>query len=112
MHAQASQMLQKADVEIVSLKAQIVHQSELLGDKAHDLAIKDYDAETKRMSAVGNIDPMSLQVIVRQMVSDMLQTELHPVLQRHAEIEAGLQQTMQPPQPPEGGDGGNGQMVQ
>jgi hypothetical protein len=51
------------------------------------------------MKAVGAIDPMSLQIIVRQMVTDMLATDLHPLLRRHAEIEAGLQQTMTPPQP-------------
>jgi hypothetical protein len=105
MQQQASQLLQKADAEIASLKAQIVHQSEMLGDKAHDLAIKDYDAETKRLSAVGGIDPMSLQVVVRQMVQDMLATELHPVLQRHAEIESGLQQTMAPPMPEQPANG-------
>ena len=85
MQQQAQQLLQKADAEIATLKAQIVHQQELLGDKSQDLAIKahsvaidDYNAETDRLKAVGGIDPMSLQIVVRQMVSDMLQTELHP----------------------------------
>jgi hypothetical protein len=106
MHQQAQQMLQQADAEIASLKAQIVHQSELLKGKADELDLKSYDAETRRLSAVGSIDPTSLTVVVRQLVQDMLQTELHPILQRHAEIEAGLQQTMQPPQPEPNSQGG------
>jgi Phage P22-like portal protein len=109
MHAQAQQMLQQADAEIASLKAQLVHQKGLLDDKGHDLAIKDYDAETKRLTAVGGLDPLSLQIVVRQMVQDMLQTELHPMLQRHADIEAGLQAQMAPPAPDGATGPANGQ---
>jgi hypothetical protein len=109
MHQQASQMLQQADAEIATLKGQLAHQKGLLDDKGHDLAIKDYDAETKRLTAVGGIDPMSLQIIVRQMVQDMLQTELHPMLQRHADIQAGLQAQMAPPAPDGATGPANGQ---
>jgi hypothetical protein len=109
MSAQAQQMLQQADAEIATLRGQLAHQQGLLDDKGHDLAIKDYDAETKRMTAVGAIDPMSLQIIVRQMVQDMLQTELHPMLQRHADIEAGLQAQMAPPPPADATGPANGQ---
>ena len=129
MHQQAQQMMQKADAEIATLKAQIVHQQELLKDKSQDLAIKahsvaidDYNAESKRLDVVGGIDPMALQVVVRQLVSDMLQTELHPVLQQHAANQSELQALAQPPQQPDAGDDadasgappgpGNGAMVQ
>jgi hypothetical protein len=102
MQQQAQQLLQKADAEIATLKAQLVHAQEQATDKGHELAIKDYEAETKRLDVVGGIDPLSLQVIVRQMVSDMLATELHPVLQQHAARESELQATLAPPVPVNG----------
>jgi Phage P22-like portal protein len=112
MQQQAQQLLQKADAEIATLKAQVVHQQEMLKDKSQDLAIKahgvaidDYDAETKRLAAVGTIDPTALQLVVRQMVADMLATELHPMLQQHAAQESELQATMAPPVAPNGGNG-------
>jgi hypothetical protein len=105
MQQQAQQLLGKADAEIASLKAQIVHQQELLKDKASEIAIDDYKAETDRLKAVGSIDPLSLQVVVRQMVQDMLATELHPMLQQHAAQQSELQATMAPPQPMNGEGG-------
>ena len=99
---QAQGLLQKADAEIAMLKAQLVHQQEQAKDKSQEIAIKDYEAETNRLKAVGGIDPLSLQVVVRQMVQDMLQTELHPVLQQHAANESELQQTLAPPVPVNG----------
>jgi hypothetical protein len=53
------------------------------------------------LKAVGAIDPLSLQIIVRQMVQDMLQTELHPMLHEHADIQGTLAGRMMP-------QGGNG----
>ena len=107
---QAQGLLQKADAEIAMLKAQLVHQQEQAKDKSQEIAIKDYEAETNRLKAVGGIDPLSLQVVVRQMVQDMLQTELHPVLQQHAANESELQQTLAPPVPVNGTAlGGQGQ---
>jgi len=91
----ANQTLQQADAEIARLKAECTRMQEQLKDKSDEIEIKDYDAETRRLAAVGNIDPASLQVIVRQMVSDMLQTEIAPHLQAHAALNASLQ----PPEP-------------
>ena len=105
MQQQAQGLLQKADAQIASLQAQIVHQQELLKDKSDELQIKDYDSETKRLAAVGAIDPMSLQIIVRQMVTDMLGTNLKPVLQDHAALEGQLQGAAQPPPPMNGANG-------
>jgi hypothetical protein len=105
MQQQAQGLLQKADAEIASLKAQLVHAQEQAKDKSAEIEIKDYEAETNRLKAVGAIDPLALQVIVRQMVSDMLQTEIHPVLQQHAADESELQQTLAPPVPVNGANG-------
>jgi hypothetical protein len=101
----AQQLLQQADAEIARLKAQIAHDQEAAKDKSHELAIDDYKAETDRLKAVGAIDPMALQVIVRQMVSDMLQTDIVPALQGHAALEGQLQGAALPPQPMNGTNG-------
>src|SRR5580765_597175 len=106
MQQQAQGLLQKADAEIAGLKAQLVHAQEMLKDKGAEIAIDDYKAETDRLKAVGGIDPLSLQLIVRQMVQDMLQhDDIHPALQDHAARESELQATMAPPQPMNGESG-------
>jgi hypothetical protein len=97
----AQQLLGKADAEVARLKAEIVRLQETAKDKSADLAIKDYDAETRRLAAVGNIDQTSLQIIVRQMVEQMLGTPLTPMLQRHANIEQSLQPPPDPQQQPQ-----------
>jgi hypothetical protein len=101
----ASQLAQKADAEIAALKQQLAQQQAKLDDKDGDLKIKDYDAETRRLAAVGNIDPMALQIVVRQLLRDMLDTDIVPMLQNHASLESGLQATMAPPAPNGGGNG-------
>ena len=92
--AQFHELMQGAQQKVIALEAQ-------LKDKGEANQIDDYKAETDRLKAVGQIDPLALQVIVRQMVQDMLQTELHPQLQQHAANEAELQQTLAPPEPAE-----------
>jgi hypothetical protein len=112
MQQQAQQLLQKADAEIATLKAQLVHQQTLLQDKgqdlaikSHDVAIKDYAAETDRLKALGGIDPMSLQIVVRQLLRDMMQTDIVPMLHEHAATEGALQAAAAPPPPMNGGNG-------
>jgi hypothetical protein len=98
MHQQAQQLLGKADSEIAELKAQVQQLQQQLKDKGADNLIKDYDAETRRLAAVGQIDPKSLQIIVRQLIEDMYGTRLEPMLQEHARIEQStpLEQPQQP----------------
>jgi hypothetical protein len=105
MQQQAQGLLQKADAEIATLKAQLVHAQEQAKDKSAEIAIDDYKAETDRLKAVGQIDPLALQVIVRGLVRDMLQTEIHPVLQQHAAQEGELQSAINP-MPPQTGTNG------
>src|SRR3954468_6286577 len=97
----AQQVLGQADQEIAGLKQEIATLQAQAKDKAGELAIKDYDAETKRLGVVGGIDPMSLQLVVRNLVQDILQHELHPALQGHADIQGQLQARMAPQQPQE-----------
>jgi hypothetical protein len=87
MGQQAQQLLGKADGEISELKRQVQQLTVQLKDKSADTVIKDYDAETRRLAAVGQIDPKALQIIVRQMVEDMINTKLEPMLQEHSRIE-------------------------
>lgn len=104
----AQQLLQNADQEIAQLKQQLATIQMQKQDKDDENKIKDYDAETRRLAAVGNIDPTSLAIIVRQMVQDVLATPLAPRLQSHADMEGDLAERMAPPQPVNGSGGGNG----
>lgn len=99
MHQQAQQMLQQADAEIASLKAQVVHQAELLKGKADELEIRNYSAETDRLKALGTVDPMLVQMIARQLWENMQQTSITPHIQSHAELEQSLQPPPPQPQP-------------
>src|SRR5882672_3193000 len=89
VHAQ--QTLTQADAEVASLKAENMRLQEQLKKKDASIAIDDYKAETDRLKAVGTIDPASLQIIVRQMVTDMMQTDIVPHLQAHAALNTSLQ---------------------
>jgi hypothetical protein len=105
----AQQMLQKADAEISMLKAMHVHLQEEMQSKHADTAIDEYKAETDRLKAVGTIDPVALQMIVRQMVADMLGTQIvHPQVLAHAQDQSEIQQTLAPPPPPDGANGAGG----
>jgi len=107
----AQQGAQQADAEIATPKAQVVHQQTLLQDKSNDLVIDEYKAETDRLKAIGGIDPNAMQVIIRQMVRDMLQTELPGLLAHHGDMEMALQGNIQaaaPPPEPQGNGTGNG----
>ena len=70
-----------------------------LKDKGTDLAIKDYDAETSRLKALGAVDPMLVQMIARQLWENMQQTDIIPHIQNHA----ALEQSLQPPPAPTNG---------
>ena len=105
----AQQLLGQADQEIQTLKQQVAVLQAQAKDKSAEIAVRDYEAETKRLDVVGGIDPMSLQIVVRQLVTDMLQTELAPMLHGHADMEGQLAQRMAPPQPMNGEGAPNGQ---
>jgi len=104
--AAAQKTLQQADAEVSMLKAQVVHLEEQLKDKSREIDIKDYSAETDRLKAVGSIDPHAMQMIVKQLIGDMMQTDIIPLLKQHAQHEADIQQTLAPPSATNGA--GNG----
>ena len=119
--AQGQQLARQADAEIARLKADNVRLKEQAMEKHGELVVDEYRAETERLKAVGGIDPLALQVIVRRMVTDMLATDLPGHIAQHGALEAALQsnvaagqQQLQPangdgtPQPMGAGNG-NGQ---
>jgi hypothetical protein len=87
---QAKQLLGQADQEIAQLKGQVAQLTAQLTDKAAETKVKDYDAETKRLAAIGSVDPALVQMIARQLWEDMRQTDLMPHMQRHAEFEQSI----------------------
>lgn len=99
MQSHAQQLLSQADAEIAALKQQLAKQSLQLQDKTASTTIDDYKAETDRLKAVGQIDPHAIQIIVRQMIEDMMQTDIEPMLHRHAATQGQIAATMAPPEP-------------
>jgi hypothetical protein len=104
----AQQLLGQADQEVAQLKQQIAQLQAQQKDKDDELKIKDYDAETRRLAAVGSIDPHSLQIVVRNLVEDILGTKLQPILEGHADVQGDLAARMAPPVPPNGSDASGG----
>jgi hypothetical protein len=102
MGEHAKQLLGQADQEIAQLKQQVAQLEAQAKDKSAEIAVKDYSAETDRLKAVGAIDPHSLQIIVRDMVSDMLGTRLQPILEGHADVQGDLAARMAPLVPTNG----------
>ena len=81
---------QKAAEEIDRLTAEL--------EKAKaDASIKDYEAETKRMAAIGDIDPSALIPLIRKMVSEAIGQPIVPLMHEHAEADRTMQPTPEPP---------------
>lgn len=86
--AQQHQALQKMEGDLAQAQIKLVGVQQ-------DARIKEYEAETNRMKAVGGIDPEAMRPIVRQLVSEALGTPINPIIHAHAQEAAAL------PQPPE-----------
>lgn len=106
----AQQVLQQADAHVARLQGEVTRHKELQDAKIAELTIDDYKAETDRLKALGQIDPAAMQIIVRQLLRDMVATDIVPLLRQHAALEGDLQTSMQPTPPPQpaGANGGNG----
>src|SRR4051812_44804629 len=97
---QAQQLLQKADAEVASLKAQVVHLQEQAKDKSQSIDIDDYKAETERLKAVAAADPAAAQVLIRSMLSDLMGMPALPIMHEHAAADAAHQQAIMPVEEP------------
>jgi len=104
MQQHAQQVIGQADQETTQLKAENARLKADISDRAARTAIEDYKAETARMAAVAQIDPIALIPIIREQVSQMLGQPALPVMQAHqvqdemhaAAMDAATTQ-MQPP---------------
>jgi len=113
------------DPQVEQLQKLLAQQHQLLQQMAQELqhakwrtesigyqkSIDAYEAETKRMEAVGKIDPMSLRPLIREMVSEMLGLPANAAIAMHMREDAQMQketelidrqieEAMQPQQPP------------
>ena len=78
-----SAIAKQADQQIEAMKAQITGMQKQLADKDTEMEREQYNAETRRMAAIGQIDPAAMMPIIRQMVSEVLQMPAVPVIQAH-----------------------------
>jgi hypothetical protein len=93
---QQGQAMQKHyEQTIVALQQQVNDAESKAKNKDAEIELKNYIAETGRMAAVGSIDPEALKPVIRQLVSEALQTPIVPVMAMHAAAD----QAMQPPDP-------------
>lgn len=70
---------------LLQQQAQELQQSKQKGEvDALKQQISWYEAETKRMAAVGAIDPMAMRPIVRSLVSEVLGQPANPIIAAHA----------------------------
>jgi hypothetical protein len=100
MQAQSQQQIANLQKLASSLADQLTKAQIELKQKNDKSQLEVYDAETRRMAAVGNIDPEALRPIVRELVSQALGTPIVPVMAMHAAAD----QARQPqPDPEEAG---------
>lgn len=55
-----------------------------------------YDAETRRMTSIGSIDPEAFKPVIRELISQALGTPIHPVMDAHAELDQARMPQEQP----------------
>jgi hypothetical protein len=108
MHQAASQTIQQAGQQVVQLKQQLADQQHEQARKDMELRLrfmqmetdakareldqrmKEYQAETQRMAAVGSIDPQAFRPVIRELISQALQTPIVPVMAQHADAEQDM----------------------
>jgi hypothetical protein len=96
MKEQYEQQVKMLQNSVAQMHQQLTEKDAKLQGRADEADIRTYDAETRRLAAVGSIDPEALKVVVRQMVSEMVGMPVVPLMAAHAHAE---QQYM--PAPPE-----------
>ena len=96
---QMAALKQEAEHRIVMLQQQLNDATQKLKDRNADIERQDYEAETRRLATVATVDPEAIKPIIRQLVSEVLQTPIVPVMAMHAAAE----QAMQPPPMPADG---------
>lgn len=92
--AQQHQVMVQQGQELAAAKAKQM-------DVEQKTSIATYDAETRRLVAVGNVDPDGQRVIFRQLMSEVLGQPANPIVAahayEHAEMQAQQASIMTPP---------------
>lgn len=96
------QAAQAGNAQIQMLHDELMKLQQKLADKAADIQRQDYEAETRRLQAVGGIDPEAIKPVIRQLVSEVLQTPIVPIMAQHAAAEQAMQPPPEPAQPQPG----------
>lgn len=96
---QGQQIAQQADAETARLKAEIAMLEEQLKDKGAKTSTDDYRAETDRLEAVTAADPTAAKVLVRSMLSTLLQMPALPIMHEHDAADAAHAASIAPVDP-------------
>ncbi len=103
---------QAPDPMIVQLQQQLAAQHQVMqnmGQELHEAKSKDitreiqkeidwFRAESERLKVVGAIDPAALMPVVRELVSQVLQQPVNPIIAQHVAENSAMLQQLQPPQ--------------
>lgn len=93
------QQLQQAMSDLIKQNAE---REQKLRDREAELERQQYEAETRRMTAIGQIDPEAFKPVIRQLVSEALGTPIVPLMGAHAAAES--MHMPAPPMPAKQGD--------
>ncbi len=96
MHlAQQHQVLQAQAQEIAQLKSKAMS-TEIQKE------LDDFKAQTERLKVIGGIDRDALMPVIRELVSQVMQQPINPLINAHIQENAAMIQATQPmPQPPQ-----------
>lgn len=84
LHQQMDQGAQQALQHIDGLQKQIADLTQKLSDRSEDTDAKRYDAETKRMAVIAQIDPNVLKPFVRAEATEIMGHPIMDVVHAHA----------------------------
>jgi len=87
--AHAQQMAQQGQQQIEALHAELQKAKDALADKQAS-ELDWFKAETERLRAAGGIDPEALKPVIRQLVSEVLDHPVVPVMHAHALAEQAM----------------------
>ena len=96
LQQQIKSMQTEAEQRMVMLQQQVNELTSKNKDRSADIQRQDYEAETRRLATVASVDPEAIKPIIRQLVSEVLQTPIVPVMAAHGMADAAIQQAANP----------------
>lgn len=95
--AQLQELLAKQHQELIKMESELTQAKNKSSEQEQQKQIDLYDAETRRMTAVGKIDPAAMMPIIRQLVSEALGTPINPIIAAHALENSQMEQVPEAP---------------